>query len=130
MLAPPAAVPSTWRRCDALFVVADGIGRALQGPANETRAGKSQCSSWMPNAGGKGLVGLGFISRRRLVRLLAPLPRMAHALSLKKGKGKKRKLLLGRAMDPAAAYRADLAGVASRARLRDKDGKPAKTHAY
>lgn len=40
----------------------------------------------------------------------------------KREKRKKRKLLLGRAMDPAAAYRADLAGVASRARLRDKDG--------
>ncbi|KAL7898396.1 hypothetical protein HDV64DRAFT_18751 [Trichoderma sp. TUCIM 5745] len=88
----------------------------------------------MPNAGGTGVVGLCFRSLCcRLVRVLAPLPLMAHALSLTGGKRKKKEksaanhVLLGRAMNPAAAYRpAWLAlrcvAFASRARLRDRGG--------
>ncbi|UKZ71540.1 uncharacterized protein TrAtP1_012494 [Trichoderma atroviride] len=111
MLAPPAAVPSSWRRCNALLVVADGIGQALQGPANEMQAGKSQCraTAGCPMLAGRALLDWLF-SLLPSGSSACPLPLMAHALSTG-GKEKEEEsaanhVLLGRAMNPAAAYRA------------------------
>lgn len=101
MLAPPAAVPSSWRRCDALLVVADGIGQALQGPANEMQAGKGQCraTAGCPMLAGRALLDLlrSLCCRLvRLVRLLAPSPPThgTRPLPQRVERKKKRNLLL------------------------------------
>ncbi|KAL6902899.1 hypothetical protein GGI43DRAFT_325682 [Trichoderma evansii] len=124
MLAPPAAVPRTWRRCDALFVVADGIGQALQGPANEMRGGKSQCSKLDAQCWREGRCWTWSISPSAAVWFVYLLPSHTwHTPSpSKREKRSKESCYWAEAVDPAAAYRADLAGVASRARQRDKDG--------
>lgn len=84
---------------------------------------KTSAAAGCPMLAGRALLDLVYLSLLPSGSSLCCPPHMAHALSLERGGGRKRKLLvLGRAMNPAAAYRADLAGVVSRARLRDKDG--------